>query len=180
MISFSLSQSSLGVSLLYNLVYGYETYEIVLNPMFKSTSVSEFWGRRWNLLVHNGLKNGVYKPTRKLTSSKILAVLATFAASGVLHEYVNLVMFEGQEHYQFRWKQMLFFGWNGVLLALEHFIGHWAIFRWMNQNLPQIVVTALLLSAALPIAHLFIGDYIEHGYFDAVYLVEPILICKNE
>jgi hypothetical protein len=176
LVSASLSQSSLGVSFMYNIVYGFETCEIVQNPMFKSTSVSEFWGRRWNLLVHQGLKNGVYKPTRKYTSSKLLGVFATFAASGIIHEYVNFVLFDSKT-YDFAWKQMIFFGWNGVLLALEYCIGHWAIFKWMTRNLPQIVITALILCCALPLAHLFTGDWIRHGYFDAVYLAEPIVVC---
>jgi len=81
--------------LVYNIFYGVQTYEIVLNPMLKSKSPSDFWGRRWNVLVHNGLKNGVYKPTRKHTSSKLLAVVATFVVSGIIHEYVDYVMFHG-------------------------------------------------------------------------------------
>jgi len=124
LISSTLSQSSLGVSLVYNIIYGYQTYEIVLNPMFKSTSPSEFWGKRWNTLVHLGLKSGVYKPTRRHTSSKTLAVLAAFAISGLIHEYVNFVMFgndRGED--QFKCK-----GWNAVLIALEYSCGKWRIF----------------------------------------------------
>ena len=163
LLSISLSQSSLGVSLLYNLLYGYETYEVVQNPMFKSTSVSEFWGRRWNLSVHKGLKNGVYKPTLKYSSSKLLGALVTFLVSGIIHEYVNFVLFYRNDitgQFTSSWNQIMFFGWNGVLLALEHWIGHWAIFKWMTRNLPQFVITALVLCCALPLAHLFTGDYI--------------------
>ena len=69
--------------------------------------------------------------------------------------------------YRFAWKQMVFFGWNGVLILLEYHIGHWAVFRWMSHNLPQLVVTALVLCCALPLAHLFTGDWIKHGFFDA-------------
>lgn len=179
LISISLSQGSIGVSLIYNILYGYETEEIVLNPMFKSTTPSEFWGRRWNTLVHKGLKNGVYKPTRRYTSSRMLAVFAAFAVSGIIHEYVNFVMFLGGGSYHFSWKQMLFFGWNGVLIAFEYCIGHWSIFNWMNRNLPQIVITMLVLCAALPLAHLFTGDWIRHGYFDAMYIAEPVVVCQR-
>eukprot|EP00584_Thalassiosira_punctigera_P010869 CAMPEP_0172545780 /NCGR_PEP_ID=MMETSP1067-20121228/15645_1 /TAXON_ID=265564 ORGANISM="Thalassiosira punctigera, Strain Tpunct2005C2" /NCGR_SAMPLE_ID=MMETSP1067 /ASSEMBLY_ACC=CAM_ASM_000444 /LENGTH=426 /DNA_ID=CAMNT_0013332595 /DNA_START=168 /DNA_END=1448 /DNA_ORIENTATION=- len=179
LISTSLSQSSLGVSLLYNAFYRYETYEIVLNPMFRSTSPSEFWGRRWNTLVHRGLKNGVYKPARSRTSSKMLAVLATFAVSGVIHEFVNHVMFANRASYRFGWKQMLFFGWNGVLIAMEYCIGGWGVFEWMSRTLPRPLITALVLCAALPLAHLFTGDWIKHGYLDAVYLAEPVIACRR-
>lgn len=179
LISFSLSQSSTGVSLIYSILYGYETDEIVLNPMFKSASPTEFWGRRWNTLVHKGLKNGVYKPTRRFTNSTMLAVFAAFAASGIIHEYVNYVMFLGRGSYTFNWKQMMFFGWNGVLIALEYSIGHWSVFRWAARNLPRVAISILVLCAALPLAHLFTGDWIRHGYFDAVYIAEPVVTCRR-
>ena len=56
MLSFSLSQSTHGLAFVYNIVCRYETYEVVLNPMFESESSTDFWGRRWNILVHRGLK----------------------------------------------------------------------------------------------------------------------------
>mmetsp|Transcript_22298 Transcript_22298/g.51072 ORF Transcript_22298/g.51072 Transcript_22298/m.51072 type:complete len:422 (-) Transcript_22298:190-1455(-) len=181
LLSTCLSQSSIGVSTLYNLLYGYETFEMVQNPMFKSTSVSEFWGRRWNTLVHKGLKNGVYKPARKYSSSKLLGVIATFVVSGVIHEYINFVLFfnRGKNDPYVTWKQIMFFGWNGILLAMEYCVGHWAIFKWMSRNLPQLVITALILCCALPLAHLFTGDYIQHGWFDAVYLSEFVVECRD-
>ena len=183
LLSISLSQSSLGVSLLYNLLYGYETYEVVQNPMFKSTSVSEFWGRRWNLSVHKGLKNGVYKPTLKYSSSKLLGALVTFVVSGIIHEYVNFVLFYRNDitgQFTSSWNQIMFFGWNGVLLALEHCISHWAIFKWMTRNLPQFVITALVLCCALPLAHLFTGDYIGKGIAAALCLHGWYFFCTFE
>mmetsp|Transcript_9582 Transcript_9582/g.18814 ORF Transcript_9582/g.18814 Transcript_9582/m.18814 type:complete len:329 (-) Transcript_9582:153-1139(-) len=195
LISTVLSQGSIGAAILYNIFHGVETDEMVLNPMLKSKSPSDFWGRRWNTIVHRGLKNGVYKPTRKRTSSKVAAVFASFVVSGIIHEYINFVMFHDHGSnsisnsigtndntntmipYKFRWKQMLFFGWNGILIALEYGIGHWDIFKWMSQNLPQIVVASLVICSALPLAHLFTGDWIVHGYFDRVYLAEPVIQC---
>eukprot|EP00593_Proboscia_inermis_P014635 CAMPEP_0171326040 /NCGR_PEP_ID=MMETSP0816-20121228/117192_1 /TAXON_ID=420281 /ORGANISM="Proboscia inermis, Strain CCAP1064/1" /LENGTH=75 /DNA_ID=CAMNT_0011825381 /DNA_START=450 /DNA_END=677 /DNA_ORIENTATION=+ len=75
---------------------------------------------------------------------------------------------------------MIFFGWNGILVGLEYLIGHWTIFQWMSQTLPPIVLTALVLCSALPLAHLFTGYWIKHGYFDAIYLAEPIVVCRRE
>merc|ERR1711957_355006 len=146
--------------------------------MLKSTSPSDFWGRRWNLLVHRGLKNGVYKPTRSCSSSRMAAVLATFVASGIIHEYVDYAMFAGTSH-QFQWKQMLFFGWNGILIMVEYGTRHWQIWGRMSKNLPQTVITAMVLSSALPIAHLFFADWIKYGFFDAVYLTQPVIVCGD-
>jgi len=237
LLSTSLSQSSLGISLLYSLCWGYECYEMVLNPMFKSTSVSDFWGKRWNLLVHRGLKNGIYKPillrrhhqhhditttcsnqilsSSSLSSSpplslsdKIVASGATFLVSGIIHEYVMLIMVSFGNHsnqytqhdqhqhqhqhdqqlYRFTWKQILFFGWNGILIALEYVYcfcrsNCTTTLRLRRQGLrlrvPKIIVTAFVLYSALPVAHLFTGDYIRYGFFDAVSVAEPIINCKR-
>jgi hypothetical protein len=56
------------------------------NPMFLSKSPSDFWSRRWNLLIHRVLKGGVYKPIRKHFKSAALASIAAFMASGAFHE----------------------------------------------------------------------------------------------
>jgi len=74
---------------------------------------------------------------------------------------------------------MLFFGWNAVLILLEYSVGGLSIFQWMKKNLPQFVITALVILTALPLAHLFTGDWIKGGYFDAVRLAEPIIVCTD-
>ena len=187
LLSTSLSQSTLGVSLVYNILYRVQTYEVVLNPILQSKSPSDFWGRKWNMLIHNGLKNGVYKPVRKYLSSKLLGVVATFLVSGILHEYINHVMFfEANSSnsatttttYRFSWKQIIFFGWNGLLILLEYTIGHWKIFDRMAKTLPNMLRSLLVLCCALPLAHLFVGDWIQRGYFDAIAMAEPILVCR--
>lgn len=155
---------------------------MVLNPMFKSQSVSDFWGKRWNVLVHTGLKNGIYKPTRQITSSKIIATITTFLVSGIIHEYVNYVMFyEVSSSYRFKWKQILFFGYNGLLIVLEYCIfSRYNIFIWLSHRLPKIIITVLILYSALPLAHLFTGDWIRYGYFDSICLAEPIIVCSRK
>jgi len=177
-LSTSLSQSTTGVSFMFNLVYGYETDAIVLNPMFKSSSPSDFWGRRWNMVVHTGLKNGAYKPMRKLTNSRILSVLTAFFLSGIIHEYVNLVLYY-EKGIAFEWKQVLFFGWNGILILLEYCLSSFPLFQWIGKNFPPIIISILVISSALPLAHLFLGDYIKFGYFDAVFMAEPVVICQS-
>ena len=57
------------------------------NPMLKATSPTDFWAGRWNVLVHGALKRGVFKPVYKF-SSRFIAVLATFLASGLFHDFI--------------------------------------------------------------------------------------------
>jgi hypothetical protein len=48
-----------------------------------------FWGRRWNLVVHGFARRYVFLPVAR-RRRLALAVLATFAASGLMHEYLVL------------------------------------------------------------------------------------------
>ncbi|XP_073059990.1 probable long-chain-alcohol O-fatty-acyltransferase 5 [Primulina eburnea] len=72
---------------------------VELEPPFDepylSTSLQDFWGRRWNLMVPNILHPTVYQPVRSISArfvarkwAPIPAVLATFLASGLMHELV--------------------------------------------------------------------------------------------
>jgi len=177
MLSTSLSQSTTGISFLFNLLYGYETLEVVLNPILKSKSPTDFWSKRWNLAVHKGLKNGAYKPVRTFTNSRVLAVLVTFVVSGIIHEYVNLVLFFDREVH-FEWKQILFFSWNAILVLLEYALGDFFLFRWISEHVPSYIVSTLVVTTALPLAHLFLGDWIKGGYFDSVMMAEPLIVCQ--
>lgn len=103
----------------------------------------------------------------------------TFLVSGMIHEYVNLIMFSDDVQYRFQWKQMLFFTWVGMYMVLEHFIGHWSIFRWMSDNLPRVVVTFLLICSSIPFMHLTTGDCIQYGLLDSVSLALPIFVCRS-
>jgi hypothetical protein len=128
MVSWSLVFSMNGVGSIIQVVGGFQTEDVVNNPMFGSTSPSDFWGNRWNKLIHRGLKQGVYKPVRAQTGSRNLATMATFLASGLAHEYTWAVMFYPSSHEQEKYmapfgKTLLFFGWNGILLILEHGLG---------------------------------------------------------
>ncbi|EOY12188.1 Wax synthase, putative [Theobroma cacao] len=60
---------------------------------YLSTSLQDFWGKRWNLMVTNLLRHTVYKPMRSFTDNMLgpkwaplPAVLAAFLVSGLMHE----------------------------------------------------------------------------------------------
>ncbi|GFQ01688.1 long-chain-alcohol o-fatty-acyltransferase [Phtheirospermum japonicum] len=72
---------------------------VELEPQFDApylaTSLQDFWGRRWNLMVSNILKPTVYGPVRSFSAhwvsrkwAPIPALLATFLVSGLMHELV--------------------------------------------------------------------------------------------
>jgi hypothetical protein len=52
---------------------------------YLASSLRDFWGRRWNLMVSAILRPSVYDPVRA-GAGKAPAVLATFLVSGLMHE----------------------------------------------------------------------------------------------
>ncbi|GAB4830768.1 hypothetical protein Ancab_004801 [Ancistrocladus abbreviatus] len=73
--------------------------DLELDPQFNepllSTSLQDFWGRRWNLMVTSILRPTVYEPAMDIYTrilgrrlAQLLAVFTTFVASAVMHEVV--------------------------------------------------------------------------------------------
>ena len=49
------------LALAVNLLFQLDTENMMNNPIMKATSPSDFWGRRWNLVVHGALMvSGVF------------------------------------------------------------------------------------------------------------------------
>ena len=63
---------------------GVGTYALFKAP-FRSLSLAEFWGRRWNFAFSEMTSIAVHRPLKKITNNKIATVVA-FAFSGLLHE----------------------------------------------------------------------------------------------
>lgn len=183
LVSLSLSFSLSGVNALVQLVGGFPCEHVVDHPMFFSCSISDFWGRRWNRLVHAGLKNGIYKPVRSLTNSRAIATVTTFFVSGLIHEYVWCVLFYQNRYQQDVYqppfgKSLLFFGWNGILLVLEYAVGE-TLWKNMTSTVPRPVVSLMVILMALPVSHLFTGDLIVGGYFQTLELALPMVIVTS-
>ncbi|MCD7461471.1 hypothetical protein HAX54_046188 [Datura stramonium] len=92
------------------------------NEPYFSTSLQDFWGRRWNLTVTNTLRLSVYNPARLVLLGVLgkkwaqhVASLATFVVSGLMHElifyYVNV---ESPS-----WEMTGFFVLHGLCIIVE-------------------------------------------------------------
>ncbi|PHT45175.1 hypothetical protein CQW23_14333 [Capsicum baccatum] len=99
---------------------------VELEPPFDkpylTSSLQDFWGKRWNLIVSNILRLTVYNPVHSIVANwiprkwaAIPATLATFFASGIAHElifyYIGRLKPNGEA--------MMFFLIHGVALSLE-------------------------------------------------------------
>ncbi|WOH12140.1 hypothetical protein DCAR_0831639 [Daucus carota subsp. sativus] len=97
-----------------------------LEPQFDepylATSLQDFWGKRWNLMVTNILKPTIFEPTRHVFSGLVgrkwaifPSVLATFFVSGLMHELV----FYTYGRQKTRWEVTYFFLIHGLSLGVE-------------------------------------------------------------
>jgi hypothetical protein len=166
---------------------GYRTKPIFLNPLFTSRSPSEFWGAKWNLMIHRILRHGVFLPARRATKvSAKLAIMLTFFASGLLHELSWALIFYQHKKHRRRddesstgntttspcqdddcftpipMKLGAFFAWNGIIMLLERPLMKYCTFA---QSWPTPVVSTILLLTALPVSHWYTGDWAVGGYF---------------
>ncbi|KAF8410809.1 hypothetical protein HHK36_003346 [Tetracentron sinense] len=92
------------------------------NEPYLATSLQDFWGRRWNLVVSSILRPAVYEPIRDFTTqifgrtgAALLGILCTFGVSGLMHELIFYYL--GIE--EPTWEITGFFLLHGVCLAVE-------------------------------------------------------------
>jgi hypothetical protein len=147
------------------LLTGYETQPFSDQPLLYCTSPSNFWGRRWNILIHTSLKNGVYKPIRSLGGPTTLAVVATFIASGLFHEWLLPSAMPLYPHTH--GLALAFFLWQSMLIAIEIMIGQHFV-RWFAsiiRIIPRPIRTLMVISLGLPVGHWFLDSYLRSEFF---------------
>lgn len=162
-----------GLTVAQGLATGYKTGATMDNPCMTARSVGQFWGSKWNLVIQDALKLGVYLPVRK-HFPKLVAMIATFLASGIFHE-ILLLMFtyplddrDGclsdetlkatkidcftPKMFTTTW----FFLWQAFLVGLEYTpLGHMSI--WSKVPTSACALWVLLSGGAF--AHYFVEPY---------------------
>lgn len=148
-----------------------------LEPQFNepllSTSLRDFWGRRWNLLVTSIMRPTVFQPIRGLTLRPLgpvlatyLAVMAAFVVSAVMHELMFFYLGRVRPTFEVTW----FFLLQGVSVCLEitvkDYVGkRWQVPWWVfcPATLGWVVVTACWLLLP-PLLRVGIGTEGVHEY----------------
>ena len=92
------------------------------NEPYLSTSLQDFWGRRWNLMVTRILRPTVYDPTLTFSShfirrnwAPLPAVIGTFLVSGLVHELIYYYLARVPP----TWEVTSFFLLHGLCLTVE-------------------------------------------------------------
>jgi hypothetical protein len=78
-------------SRLLHALLGYGPTTLFRDPLTRSTSPSDFWGRRWNLLIHKLFGRCLFRPLLARGFPPVVGAAAAFVASGLFHEYIALV-----------------------------------------------------------------------------------------
>ncbi|GAX22211.1 hypothetical protein FisN_19Lh276 [Fistulifera solaris] len=163
-----------GLAFLTMVLTGYETQPVMRNPLFGSSRPSDFWGRRWNRLIHDCLKQGVYKPIRSLGGSHAVGVMGAFVASGAFHEWLLETAFPTVA--PVHGPTLVFFLWQVVLLMMEQQVeARWKMFSTLQKVLPRPLLSLLVIMLALPIGHLFLDSYIHSAFFEHGSLLLPMI-----
>ncbi|KAL3805867.1 hypothetical protein HJC23_007828 [Cyclotella cryptica] len=150
------------------IITGYKVLKSMRNPMLAAKSPSDFWGRRWNIIVHSVMKRGVYKAVRKY-SSPILASLLVFIASGLFHEWlVHAMLIYGRSVSSgsvFLGSNTAFFIWNFVVIMVERLLVRMKVVKSIGKTLPRPLSTLVIIMSSLPVAHWFGNPYLNGGFF---------------
>lgn len=116
---------------------------IAVEPVFvhpaRARGPGEFWALRWNRVVHRFARHEVFIPVAR-RGGRLLAVLATFTASGLMHEYL-VVAAVGVAAYRPGF-MLAFFLLQGLAVLLERGRAHR---RAPNRSWPPVVHLAWLV-----------------------------------
>ncbi|KAH7842296.1 hypothetical protein Vadar_003722 [Vaccinium darrowii] len=92
------------------------------NEPYFATSLQDFWGKRWNLMVTNNLRHTVYDPVRSAFKgvlgrerAALPAVMAAFIVSGLMHE----LLFYYVTRVSPTWEMTGFFVLHGMCVVAE-------------------------------------------------------------
>lgn len=103
------------------ILFGFEI-EPQFNEPYLATSLQDFWGRRWNLMVTSILRPTVYDPIRQLSSrifrstwAPFPAVMVSFLVSGFMHELIYYYLTRAPPTWEVTW----FFVLHGICTAVE-------------------------------------------------------------
>lgn len=130
-------------------VYSTETfcrYEFIqlFNHPYLATSLQDFWGRRWNRMSSNILRQTVYDPTRHglqgtigIGPAKVVATITTLVVSGVMHELAFYHITCGMKP---TWEVTWFFVMHGVCMVLETGLKHLAHAKGWPPVHPAVLV----------------------------------------
>ncbi|KAI9115740.1 hypothetical protein K1719_013409 [Acacia pycnantha] len=145
-------------------VFGFQI-EPQFNEPYLSTSLQDFWGRRWNRVVSSILRTTVYDPIQWICKpvlgqhySPMPARLVTFAVLGLMHELIFYYLARVPPTWEVTW----FFVLHGMSTAVEVEVKKAAARRgWRLHRVVSGPLTLLFLTVT--VEWLFFPQLIRNG-----------------
>ncbi|XP_074370087.1 long-chain-alcohol O-fatty-acyltransferase-like [Apium graveolens] len=110
-----------------------------------STSIGDYWGKRWNLISSDILRLTIFRPiynyVKKIlgrTWAYFLAIMATFLVSGLMHELLNYQLFRTGPN----WGYTYFFVMQGLCVVIEGELKKKFSSRW---HPPRVIVSPMII-----------------------------------
>lgn len=138
-------------------LFGVDSVDSMRSPLLLSTSVRDFWGRRWNLVVHRLMKRTFFLPLAggSATGRHVGGLLA-FMMSGLFHEYMWLAVNWGDWQFYTPGLCLLFFLVQFLICAAEAALSRTAVGMMLGDVLPPSLRTFMTTLVVLPFGPLFL------------------------
>lgn len=144
---------------------GVDAKELFRSP-YKSKSLKEFWGKRWNAAFSEMTSVAVYRPLKHYLRSSILAILAAFLVSGLLHEIA--ISFPVHSGYGLPLTYFIPHGLvmyaEGNVLFIKKIIAHTVLSRiwvlgWLIVPMPLLFHTAFISQVLRPLREVLMSPF---------------------
>lgn len=142
---------------------GYAPQPLFFDPLTRASSPADFWGRRWNLLIHGLFKRSVHGPLVRRGAPAAAAAALAFGVSGAFHEYAFLAPAAARANGGRLGVCLLFFALQAPMVTMEKLLG-WegAVSRLaaalrLGPSGRAALATALTCALLMPLAPLFMA-----------------------
>eukprot|EP00966_Prymnesium_polylepis_P005862 133703-Prymnesium_polylepis.1 len=154
---------------------GYRPQTTFRSPLLRSTSLSDFWSRRWNLLIHGLFRRTVFEPLARRHLPPWAAGLVAFALSGVFHEY-SFALAQPALHKSLG-RCFLFFVAQAPVVSAEKLAARRLRVPWPMSH-SSVACTLAWTISLVPLAPLFMHPLKTSGVFDQIDMLVPRLVFE--
>lgn len=133
---------------------------------YLSTSLQDFWGRRWNRMMSDALRTTIYMPVKSVAVdfvgrkwANVVALMAAFLVSGFIHELTFYYMTRATP----TWEVTCFFVLHGVCVVLETMVKRALGPKW---RLPWFVSAPLTVGFVLVTASWLFFPHLIRNHVD--------------
>mmetsp|Transcript_4409 Transcript_4409/g.10957 ORF Transcript_4409/g.10957 Transcript_4409/m.10957 type:complete len:434 (-) Transcript_4409:352-1653(-) len=157
---------------------GVNTLPAFKAPLILATSPRDFWGRRWNMIIHMLMHRTYFKPVADRTRSHGMGALAAFVASALFHEFMWAVCCAPFAGGALKYGEVtVFFVAQFLLCSLEtvfNALAPRALSTWVSA-LPRAVKTASTAVLICAFGQLFCENLMRAHIFESMIELYPRL-----